>query len=152
MRRLVLADIVRFGKKEIASVARHFELGLTTVKEWYIDYLHCRKTESARKRRPKGFSRIPPQDLAFGIEALNNWPLNYMDELCDIVLASTGNRYQKQQMSAALISEGYTRKYRALEQSKPLRMLYMANVWRYYSAHQLVFFDESHVKPEDVRR
>lgn len=151
----MLEDVAHLGTREAQQVAEVHSIARSTVYAWQRQRLYEGIMEPQRKRTPKGFSCIPPEDMTVALRALDEWPLYYLDELCTIVFEATGHQYHWKQMSKALLRRGYTHKkleYRAMEQSRPLRLLYRANVRRYYSAHQLVFFDESHVKPEDVRR
>ena len=102
----------------------------------------------------------------------------YYHEICFGIFTVYGILYSREQLCEALNAAGLTRKviiifiysilleyyrsssfffknevleYRAREQSVPLRALYWQFIRR-FSARQIVFFDETHVKPNDLRR
>ena len=150
----VLQIVVQNGTVIIPTLAIHYNIGEATIYKWYHDLVYSNRRVAERKRTRKPFSCIPPEDSIFAIMALEDYPLYYLNELCSIVQEQTNHHYTISQMHSALKELGYTRKileYRALEQCQPLRALYRAGIAQ-FSSHQLVFFDESHVKPEDIRR
>lgn len=103
---------------------------------------------------PKGFSCLPPEHFRIVEDAIRREPLLYLHELSNLVQTQIGIRYSNEQVYSALENAGYTYKvldFRAREQSAPARAFFMATMGG-FSAHQLVFVDESHAKPEDVRR
>ncbi len=90
----------------------------------------------------------------YTIDYIEDDPLLYYRELCDLINFKFGTTYTVAQMQAALDKEGYTEKkldLRALVQSQPLRSVFMAALSR-YSIDQLLFIDETHANPEDLRR
>lgn len=125
-----------------------------TITKWRREWRIHNRSGPARTRRRKTYSRVPHEHLIHALRVLEMFPLLYEGELSEIIFQQTNYRYTNDQISRALDFEGFSRKkldFRAKEQSIPLRILFRSAVSQ-FSANQLVFADETHAKPEDVRR
>ena len=143
-----------------------------TIQVWCLAWLNHGKIGPSRKRTEKGWRRVLSVHLELAKNILDDVPTTYYEELCAQIAINYGVLYNKQQMCDALHAAGCTRKvnnldawtliywhklyikvleYRAMEQSAPLRQLYRVFISR-FDSRMLVFFDETHLAPNDIRR
>lgn len=142
------------GTKALAGLKALYKVSPRQVYRWVAEErTHGVKTPQ-KKRRPKGYHCVAPQHFNIIKTVLADQPLLFLKELVEIVATETGKRYTVDQVRVSLKKAGYTRKmldYRAREQCAPARVLFLLSMNRFH-ARQMVFVDETHTKPEDVRR
>mmetsp|Transcript_17464 Transcript_17464/g.38729 ORF Transcript_17464/g.38729 Transcript_17464/m.38729 type:complete len:325 (-) Transcript_17464:271-1245(-) len=137
-----------------ALASGELNLSLKTIQNWISDFDIFGYSVPTRKRMKKGFASLAPEHTLFCLELLDRFPIAYPEELATAVLDKFYIVYTPKAVYDAIAREGWTHKkleLRAMEQNQPLRLMYM-NGMAQFSAKQLVFFDETHVNPADVRR
>lgn len=153
-REFAIRQYSQHGAQVIEYLEEMFGVSRSTVFSWCAQARDDNKWVAKRTRTLKGWRGIPPHHLRVAIDALEMYPMLYLHELCDIIYEQFQVTYSSSQMQEALEQEKYTEKkmdYRAREQSIALRQVFMATICQ-FSTNQLVFVDESHARPEDLRR
>jgi transposase len=152
----VLEDVFMFGRSRAtyAALALRYKISKRTLSRWVNRFDRLGVGDPIRKRERKGYTVLVPAHFQFALGILHDVPIAYPSELAAAIMQQFGTHYTAKQIHRALLAAGISRKVlenRALEQNKQARDLYTAHMQQ-YSARQLVFFDETHVKPTDLRR
>jgi transposase len=129
-------------------------LSIKTIQNWIFDFDHLGIFGPKRKRMKKGYASLEPEHTSYCLELMERFPIAYPEELATAVLDHFHILYTSKAVYDAIARERWTRKkieLRAMEQNAPLRRMYLHGMAQ-FSARQIVFFDETHVKPAEVRR
>jgi transposase len=154
-RRRGIEMIQNFGTPHIQMIAEQIAVSRATLYYWWNEYLKTGKLSPSRNRESKQWSCLQPDHLVLALQDLDQQPMLHIKELRAIIAEQThGVLYSTSQIQHEVERAGYTRKvleYKALEQSQPLRELYLARI-RSMNTSQLIFVVETHADESDLRR
>ena len=150
-------DLVHaLGRAFIPAIAAFFHPPIhpASVYRWISKVRNGGRLQPDRKRINKGWSTIIPLHFQLAEDLIEINPMYYPAELSEKVNQHFNTTYDREDMRHAMEEAGYTGKvleYRAKEQCAPLRALFR-HFMSQFAARQIVFADESHLKPSEVRR
>lgn len=154
LRERVIGRVMNEGRQAIPTIAGQMRVSQASIYRWLDLFAETGSLQPHRRQATKGWACLEPEHVGYVLECLQNFPMLYMAELVLLVRIRYNVVYTAQQIHHAITKAGYTRKvleYRAREQSQPLRQMYRNHIAQ-IPASCLVFMDETHCKPADLRR
>jgi transposase len=155
IRKLALSRVFLYGRERIPIIAHELEVGVSTIWYWLAQSAKGRCFKDYHRRRGRSCNpNMSPLHREYLLDFLSACPFAYIWEVRNYLHAKSAFWYSKEQIRAQLAYCGITRTvlmHKAKQQSEPLRRLYRAHM-RKYSKEQLVFLDETHCRPGDIRR